>query len=356
MDMNADGVLDNTAWVGPQDGVLVHDTFGDGSVRSTSQFAFARHIGESDLQGLAAQFDSNLDGVLDAQDAQFAEFAVWQDADSDGVADAGEVKHLLDLGITSLNLVSDGVSRNPATGVTEAGRSTAQLANGSTMVVADAAFDYSLCIADTTVQADDANSTEVLAPLALATADDSSVIPADSSVIPASEPGSTAADAAAAFENKPYTLSPEQMQEVQASVNEATTHIEPWFFLPESMVLDLNPASWNKPYTLSTEQLSDLGLPVSADVSLASLASLAMQLNLNDVLLSLAEGVTQFALQVNGSPVTGDTLNLDNLLGPDAAPTQLTATGTVQQDGQSYTYHVDTTLQAMLDQQQMATS
>jgi hypothetical protein len=142
MDMNADGVLDTTAWVAAQDGVLVRDTFGDGSVRSTSQFAFARHSGETDLQGLAALFDTNQDKVLDAKDAQFSEFAVWQDADADGVADAGEVKHLDDLGITEIQLNSDGVHSTPAAGVSVAGHSTAQLANGTSMLVADAAFEY----------------------------------------------------------------------------------------------------------------------------------------------------------------------------------------------------------------------
>jgi hypothetical protein len=130
--------------VAAQDGLLMHDIYGDGSVRENSQFAFARHGGETDLQGLAAQFDSNRDGVLDANDTQFGEFAVWQDTDQDGVSDAGEVKTLADLGITALQLNSDGVQRTPETGVTEAGRTTAQLANGSTLVVADAAFNYTL--------------------------------------------------------------------------------------------------------------------------------------------------------------------------------------------------------------------
>jgi hypothetical protein len=162
MDLNRDGILDTTAWVAAQDGLLVHDIYGDGSVRENSQFAFARHGGETDLQGLAAQFDSNNDGVLDAKDTQFGEFAVWQDTDQDGVSDAGEVKTLADLGITALQLNSDGVQRTPETGVTEAGRTTAQLANGSTLVVADAAFNYTLTAAEV-------------------------------SVIPASEPGSTSA-------------------------------------------------------------------------------------------------------------------------------------------------------------------
>jgi hypothetical protein len=73
---------------------------------------------------------------------------VWQDADQNGVSDAGEVRSLADWGITSINLVSDGVQRTPVDGVTEAGRSTANLADGSTMLVADAAFAFRDATAD----------------------------------------------------------------------------------------------------------------------------------------------------------------------------------------------------------------
>ena len=69
--------------------------------------------------------------------------------------------------------------------------------------------------------------------------------------------------------------------------------------------------------------------------------------------LNPADGVTQSALQVNGTPVTADTLNLSNLLGAEAAPTQLTATGTVQREDRTFTFQVDATLQAMIDQQHL---
>jgi hypothetical protein len=188
MDLNRDGILDTTAWVAAQDGLLVHDIYGEASVRENSQFAFARHGGETDLQGLAAQFDSNNDGVLDAKDSQFGEFAVWQDTDQDGVADAGEVKHLIDLGITSIQLHSDGMVRTPASGVTEAGHTTAQLANGSKMLVSDAAFAYTLGSAEVSViPASEPGSMDPGSSSGVTSA----VIPAEGSVIPASEPGST---------------------------------------------------------------------------------------------------------------------------------------------------------------------
>ena len=62
---------------------------------------------DTDLEGLAATYDTNKDGVLDANDAEFAKFKVWRDIDQDGVCDAGEVKSLAEHGITSVNLTSD---------------------------------------------------------------------------------------------------------------------------------------------------------------------------------------------------------------------------------------------------------
>ena len=145
MDVNGDGHLDQTAWVAAQDGVLVWDKYTDGKVHDNSQYAFSQYgaAGSTDLQGLAAGFDSNQDGLLNAIDAKFGEFKVWQDANQNGVTEAGELRSLEAAGITSIELVSDGVVRHPAAGVTEAGHSSAIAADGSSVLVADAAFNYS---------------------------------------------------------------------------------------------------------------------------------------------------------------------------------------------------------------------
>ena len=52
------------------------------------------------------------------------------------------MRHLLDLGIVSLQLHSDGVLRSPAAGVQEAGRTHATWLDGSQLLVADAAFAF----------------------------------------------------------------------------------------------------------------------------------------------------------------------------------------------------------------------
>jgi hypothetical protein len=142
VDFKGDGQLAQTTWAGAQDGILVWNKFGDGSVHNDSQYAFAQYGGATDLQGLAAGFDSNHDGVFDARDARFAEFAAWQDANQNGVCDAGEMRSLSQVGLTSINLVSDGVVRTPAEGVTEHGQTTATTTDGIQVLVADVSFGY----------------------------------------------------------------------------------------------------------------------------------------------------------------------------------------------------------------------
>lgn len=142
MDVDGDGQIDRTAWVGADDGVLVRDVHGDGRVSHPSEFAFARHPHETDVQGLAAQYDSNQDGQLDAQDAMFGEFKIWRDANGNGVSDAGELQSLQALGLSSISLHSDGVQHKPVAGVTEMGHVHARRMDGLQMLGADAAFEH----------------------------------------------------------------------------------------------------------------------------------------------------------------------------------------------------------------------
>jgi hypothetical protein len=67
---------------------IVIDLDGDGQVTQAKEIAFAEWTSEqdSDLQALAKVFDSNQDGTFDSQDERFAEFRIWKDANSNGVA------------------------------------------------------------------------------------------------------------------------------------------------------------------------------------------------------------------------------------------------------------------------------
>ncbi|MEO6247257.1 MAG: DUF5801 repeats-in-toxin domain-containing protein, partial [Sphingomicrobium sp.] len=126
-----------TSWAAPDDGILVHDANHDGQV-SGSEIMFA--TSGSDLDGLKL-YDTNGDGKLSAADADFASFAVWQDANSNGVVDAGEMQTLTAAGIASINLTTDGVNYTAASGqVVVAGTGSFTTTDGDTGMLADASF------------------------------------------------------------------------------------------------------------------------------------------------------------------------------------------------------------------------
>jgi hypothetical protein len=214
-----------------------------------------------------------------------------------------------------------------------------------TLVLADAAFDYTLCTPSDTVQAaaaKSANAAHVVKVAVLATAAQD-----------AAEPG------------QPTHCEPSVMvppAPVDAALPTDTTAVvdqqqpthcdEPWLIElngptgTEPVVFNLNPASWNKPFALSAEQLSELGLPVPADSNVAN----HLKLNVTDVLLTPADASAKHGLQLNGQEVTADTLNLSTLLSPAGAPAHLS--GTAQIEGQAFNFAVDATLQALIDHQQ----
>ncbi|WP_217642137.1 calcium-binding protein [Aliiroseovarius crassostreae] len=125
-DMDGDGFREQTAWAAPNDGLLVIDldadgtiseAGGDGDISQAQEVVFASWAaeGSTDLQALAEAtdadgnliFDSNGDGVLDANDDVWSSMKVFQDLDQDGEVDEGELKTLDDWGISQINLSYD---------------------------------------------------------------------------------------------------------------------------------------------------------------------------------------------------------------------------------------------------------
>jgi hypothetical protein len=128
--------------------MLVIDANNSGTVDESREYVFTEwsENAETDLQAIAEVFDTNQDGVLDAQDEQFDQFAVWQDADSDGVTDEGELTSLTDLGVESIALTyaDDSESGTAADGdVIIHGQSTVTYTDGSTTVAEDTSFAIS---------------------------------------------------------------------------------------------------------------------------------------------------------------------------------------------------------------------
>jgi Ca2+-binding RTX toxin-like protein len=120
-DWDGDGIRQQTAWVGPQDGFLTIDLAADGSagadgvIDQRKEVAFTDWAAgtKSDLEGLRIAFDSNGDGVLDNRDERWGEFRIWQDLDQDGRTDAGELKTLAEWGISSISLTAGQGETSP---------------------------------------------------------------------------------------------------------------------------------------------------------------------------------------------------------------------------------------------------
>lgn len=125
-----------TAWASPDDAILVRDANHNGLVDSAAEIVFGSG-GVTDMEALHAMYGEQ----LDASDTDFTMFAVWQDANSNGVVDAGEMTSLAEAGIASISLVSDGQGYSAANGdVVVAGSSTYTRSDGTTGSVADASF------------------------------------------------------------------------------------------------------------------------------------------------------------------------------------------------------------------------
>ena len=139
-DYSGDGVKTQTAWVAAGSAILAYDLNGDGIVTDASEFVFGTD-GQTDLEALATNYDTNQDGVLDISDSTYGKFGVWIDADLDGVSDDGEFVTLTDAGISSIELISDGIVYQAGEGdVTVFGNASFTRDDGSIGEVADAAF------------------------------------------------------------------------------------------------------------------------------------------------------------------------------------------------------------------------
>ena len=96
-DHSGDGLAETTGWVGPADGLLVLDRDGDGLITSdTELFGDGAPLedGTLSINGFQKlqEYDASGDGTINAADDIWAALKVWQDTNSDGITDAGELK------------------------------------------------------------------------------------------------------------------------------------------------------------------------------------------------------------------------------------------------------------------------
>ena len=121
-DHEGNGIKTGTGWIAPSDGFLVLDRNGNGTIDdgtelfgdNTPIYGNTVDANGQPVQGIVgkaadgfdalAQQDSNADGVVNAQDANFADLRVWQDLNQDGISQANELKTLAELGIAGINI------------------------------------------------------------------------------------------------------------------------------------------------------------------------------------------------------------------------------------------------------------
>ncbi|MCV6615542.1 MAG: Ig-like domain-containing protein, partial [Cellvibrionaceae bacterium] len=145
-DIDADGKLDRTAWVGADDGLLVRDIDGDGQIDDGSELfgaATRSADGGTAEDGFAAlaELDSNRDGVVDADDEQFGELQVWRDGNSDGRVQEGELLTMEQADVTSISLTAE-VSDEQDNGNIIGLQSSYERSDGSSLSADDVWFAY----------------------------------------------------------------------------------------------------------------------------------------------------------------------------------------------------------------------
>ena len=97
LDLNGNGEVDNGG-----------EVFGDNTLLADGTTA------RNGFEALA-QYDSNGDGVIDANDEIFSQLKVWVDADGNGESGEGELKSLAELGIESISLNYDLINGETGT-------------------------------------------------------------------------------------------------------------------------------------------------------------------------------------------------------------------------------------------------
>jgi Ca2+-binding EF-hand superfamily protein len=99
---------EQSGWVGKDDGLLVFDKNNNGKIDDGSELFGNNTIlsnGNKAANGFEAlkDLDSNNDGKIDNQDTNFNNLKIWQDKNSDGKLDEGELLSLAQAGVKSLN-------------------------------------------------------------------------------------------------------------------------------------------------------------------------------------------------------------------------------------------------------------
>jgi len=137
-----DGALSRTSWVGPNDAILFYDFNGTGQADHWSKFVmteWSEQDAVSDFDALLEVFDTNHDMLFDTKDDHYSNFYIWQDANSNGAVEAGELTQLTEAGIVAIDF-NTAAAATPAP--TSADTAVVEWADGHTTLAHDLTFQY----------------------------------------------------------------------------------------------------------------------------------------------------------------------------------------------------------------------
>jgi hypothetical protein len=138
-DLLGTGQAIQSGWLSKSDGFLAIDSNGNGSIDSVSELFGGTGKGSGFAK--LASYDSNADGVVNASDAQFASLLIWQDANSNGKTDAGELVSLQAAGVASLTVAYVELPFLDANQNLHLERSSVTMSNGKVADMTDVYFN-----------------------------------------------------------------------------------------------------------------------------------------------------------------------------------------------------------------------
>ena len=152
-DDNANGIRNAIGWVDANDGILVRDINQDGKINNGREIfgdAYELKSGALAKNGYEAlaEFDSNQDGKVDANDADFAELRIWRDVNSNGITDDGELLTLEAAGVKALNLEHTAVDEKLEGDNTITQKGSYEKLDGSTAEMGDVNFTRNTLVSE----------------------------------------------------------------------------------------------------------------------------------------------------------------------------------------------------------------
>lgn len=141
-DHDADGIKTGTGWVKPDDGWLVLDRNGNGTIDSGRELFGVDTLksnGQLATDGFDAlkDLDANQDGNIDSADSIFANLRIWRDLNQDGISQGNELTTLNANSITRIGVKSSSVLTDLGNGNMQTAAGTFTRSNGTTGITGE---------------------------------------------------------------------------------------------------------------------------------------------------------------------------------------------------------------------------